>query len=539
MANPQIKHPFFSLPNSWKVLIVVTLLIGLFLRCANLDQKVYSADEVRSILRLSGYTSQEFIDQEFTGEIITVEQIQKYQRPNGEKNLNDAIKSLAGNPEHPPLYHLLTRFWMQLFNQPIAARFLSIVFSILALPAMYWLALELFNFPLTGWVAICLMALSPFHILAAQNTTQYSLWTLGILLSSAALLRALRLKNRLSWLLYGITLVMGFYTHLFFAIVAFTQSLYVFVSKLLKIINLQSLFRYILTVLASIVAFSPWLFVFLTNLDKVNKNTQYYRQFKTNLPAICKTIFYYLGTTFVEFFHRKGKLEFILHSLIFILVLYAIYYLIKTASIRVWLFIVLLIFIPLTVQVVPDLMGTSIRSLQARYYLPCFLGSQLAVAYLISQQVNSSLLKSWQRRVWQVLFLSLLLLGIISGIALSETPDAGLDDQRGTASSTNLEIAPIINKAERPLVISDATHSFILALSHLVDEKVKFQLLNTDDVKTTEKKLNLSEASQEFSDIFLLYPDEKISKFIDKYPNFSRKPLTKGLEKILKKTANP
>ena len=44
----------------------------------------------------------------------------------------------------------------------------------------------------------------------------------------------------------------------------------------------------------------------------------------------------------------------------------------------------------------------------------------------------------------QQILLIFLLLGIVSGVFLGLTPDAGLDDQRGTASGANLEIAPVL-----------------------------------------------------------------------------------------------
>jgi uncharacterized membrane protein len=54
----QLRDRTFEKLNGWKFLIILLLTIGVFLRFAHLDEKVYSADEVRSILRLSGYTSQ-------------------------------------------------------------------------------------------------------------------------------------------------------------------------------------------------------------------------------------------------------------------------------------------------------------------------------------------------------------------------------------------------------------------------------------------------------------------------------------------------
>jgi uncharacterized membrane protein len=96
--------------NGWKLLVTILLILGIFFRFAGLEQKVFNADEVRGLLRLSGHTSQEFVEQVFDGDIVGVEDLQRYQKPTSEKQLTDAINALAGNPEHTPLYYLLVRF---------------------------------------------------------------------------------------------------------------------------------------------------------------------------------------------------------------------------------------------------------------------------------------------------------------------------------------------------------------------------------------------------------------------------------------------
>lgn len=528
----QLRDRTFEKLNGWKFLIILLLTIGVFLRFAHLDEKVYSADEVRSILRLSGYTSQEFIDKTYKGDIISLEEIQKYQKPNSEKNLNDAIHALARNPEHPPLYHMITRFWMQIFNAPIEARIASILISYLALFGLYWLCLELFESPIPGWIVMALFAVSPFQILAAQNTTQYSLWSGMILLSSAALLKALRGNNKSYWLIYAVTLALGLYTHLFFTIVAFGQGIYVLIRERLHF-N-KNLIAYCFSSLLGVLIFIPWILVFFSNLEKVEKNTQYYRQFKTNINEIIKTLYSNLGNVFIDFFHTRGKLENFLHFLILMLIIYSIYFMIRNTKIKVWSFILILILITPVVQIVPDLISQSIRSLQSRYYLPCFLGIQLAVAYLISNRIISTSVNIWLRRFWQFIFLTLLLLGIISGIILSRTNDAGLDDQRGTASSQNLAIASVINQAKKPLVISDTTHSFVLALSHLLKPEASFQLFPKNDIEQWQQKLNLSEDTQDFSDVFLYFPNDDFLNFIKQDKNFYLESVQGKIYKIVK-----
>jgi uncharacterized membrane protein len=141
----------------------------------------------------------------------------------------DTVKGLAlEEPQLAPLYFIATRFWVQLFGDSVAVtRSISAVFSLLALPCMYWLCLELFESSLTAWLAVSLLAVSPFQIVYAQEARPYSLFVLIILLSGAALLRGMRLKTNSSWAIYAATVALGFYSHLLFALVVLGHGIYV------------------------------------------------------------------------------------------------------------------------------------------------------------------------------------------------------------------------------------------------------------------------------------------------------------------------
>jgi hypothetical protein len=127
--------------------------------------------------------------------------------------------------------------------------------------------------------------------------------------------------------------------------------------------------------------------------------------------------------------------------------------------------------------------------------------------------------KNWLHYLGQQILLILLLLGIVSGVFLGLNPDAALDDQRGTASGANLEIAPVLNSMTKPIVISDNTPSFFLALSYLVNDQVKFQLFQDGDVESWRQKLNLKELAQNYSNIVVAHPEEDFVNFLnEQYP---------------------
>ena len=452
-----------------KILAIIILFFSTYIKFSNLSEKAYNADEVRGLYRLAGYTRQEIINKAFNGDIIGVSNLQHYQTTNADKNLNDAINSLSGNPEHTPLYYLIARFWIQITQNPVSARVASVVISLLIFPCLYWLCLELFKNPISGWISIILIAISPYHILLSQGAREYSLWTLMTILASAAFLKAIRVKTTKSWIIYGLTLVIGFYSHLFFPLVALVHGIYIACVERLKFTKTS--ISYLLTSLLGILGFSLWIIVIIKNIEEVEKKTFWVRSGTVSINKIFKIFNSNLGNVFIDF-NDSTRLENLFENFIFVLFLYSLYFLLKKTSPKTWLLIISLIVITALAQFLPDLIWQGKRSSQARYFIPCYVGIQLAIAYLIASYLNYK--KIWQQCLGAAVLAFFILTGIFSGVLISNTNDWDYLDQGKTANAVNLQLATFINSADKPLVISEATHSFILGLSYLVDENVKF-----------------------------------------------------------------
>ncbi|MCJ8279957.1 MAG: glycosyltransferase family 39 protein [Rivularia sp. ALOHA_DT_140] len=195
----------YQLPQKYLIFLVgILIILGIFFRFANIDQKLFHGDECITTVRIAGFRHQEVNDSIPKGQVITPEDIKKFQRvENSGKNLINTIEVTAEMaPQHTPLYFILARFWVQIFGDSvIAIRFLSASISLLSFPAVYWLSVELFKSPTVGWISVALMTVSPLHIYQAQNSRPYSLWILLILLSSLFFLRAIRLNRKLNWFL--------------------------------------------------------------------------------------------------------------------------------------------------------------------------------------------------------------------------------------------------------------------------------------------------------------------------------------------------
>lgn len=475
-------------------LFIILLVLGACFRFVNLDRKAYWNDEVFTSLRISGYTKVELIQQVFNGREIGIEDLQKYQRPNAEKGLSDTIKGLAiEEPQHPPLYFTLARFWVQLFGNSVAVtRSLSALISLLVFPCIYWLCQELFKSSLTGWVAMALIAISPFHLVYAQEAREYSLWTVTILISSALLLRAIRLSTKLNWGMYALSVAIGLYTFPFSAFVVISHGIYVFVTEKFQLS--KRVISYLLAAFVGFLAFVPWLIVMITNLATIQDTTSA-SSLKINILTLVKDWVHNIKLLFVEF----DSSSYLTSFNILILVGSSLYFICRHTSKRIWLFILLLIAVMALALILPDLIlgGQRSGAVNARYFIPCYLGIELAIAHLLATQIVSA--RFSQRKIWQVIMVALFSCGVVSCVIISQAETTFSK----VAGGYNPQIARIINKYPRPLVISDTSDlgnpGDVVSLSYLLNSEVRFQLVdNSSSLQVPDT----------FSSVFLFNPSE-------------------------------
>lgn len=512
-------------------LIIILLVLGIFFRFVNLDKKVFWIDEVHSVVRIVGYTRTEFVQQLSQGQILSIEDLQRYQKLSPERGFSDSIKALGGNPEHSPLYYVLARFWMQGFSSPvIATRSLSAVISLLAFPCLYWLCLELFASPLTGWIAIALMTVSPFHVLYAQEAREYSLWAVAILLSSAALLWAIRPSDRKfpisKWVVYATTVALGLYSHLLFLLVILVHGIYLvstisFRDEKARVIVV----KYILATLAGVLAFLPWLLLFINDSDgiggwvaKKTPITTLIQRWAINLSSLFFDVqISYPERLFdIESVNDSVKLGYGTISIILLIVTlisYSAYFLYKKTKKQTWLLIFTLISIPGLIMVLPDLISGGQRSTIGRFLTPCYLGIQLAVAYLLTAKITANFVKLWQQKFWQLLLVILLSLGVVS-CAIASQAETWWNKY---SSYDNPQLAQRINQAPSPLIISGPEKaSRLTSLSYELKPNVRFFLTeNPNEMKIPDS----------VSTIFLFRPSTEFIQALETQQGYKVQPI--------------
>lgn len=531
------------LPPTWlRFLIIIILVLGLFFRFVNLDRKIYWMDETYTSLRISGYTESEVAQQLIQGQILSLRDLHQYQRINPEKSIIDTVKGLATEePQLAPLYFILVRFWAQMFGDSVAAiRSFSAFLSVLAFPCIYWLCLELFESSLVGGLACMLLAISPFQLVYAQEARQYSLWTVAILLSSASLIRAIRLNTWRSWGLYAATLAVGVYSHLFFVLVAIAQAIYVFVinnsrwSKALK--------GYLLSSIVGIIAFSPWIVVILTNYKQALKMTAA-QDTKTPLLYFLKSWLGNLSRNFIDTGFSSGSpfavpwYQLVLLSLsilvITALVIYSLYFLARYSPKKAWLFIFLLISLTSLVIIIPDLLLGRRTSVTGRYMIPSYLGIQLSVSYLLGSKINLTLSSNRFHQFWKLILLALLTSGVISCVIISQSQTWW----NNLTDTHNRQLAQIINQTSNPLVIQEIDsvppryNVFnLISLSYLLNSEVKFKFI---------PKNTVTQIPQEFTNIFFMAPSQVLQSGIEKDYRTKIEPLDGSPESRLWKLVKP
>ena len=506
-----------SLDKWLRFLIVVVLVLGIFFRFANLGQKVYSLDESYTSLRLSGYTESELIEQVADGKVRNIKYLQKYQRINSEKTVVDTVKGLAlEEPQLTPLYFVAARFWVQLFGDSVAVtRSISVVFSLLALPCMYWLCLELFESSLTAWLAVSLLAVSPFQIVYAQEARPYSLYVLITLLSSVALLRGMRLKTNSSWAIYAVTVALGFYSHLLFGMVVLGHGIYVVISENLRF-N-KTVIGYFLAASAGFIAFSPWIVVLFINSQKVSQRTTW-QSFNIPLSHLVKQSVLNIIRQFfdVGLYSDLPRLYFLLSIpvilIILIIVGYSFYVLLSQTERRVWLFVMTLTCVTLAIFLPADLILGGMRSIYSRYLIPCYLGMQIAVAYFLAVKMTSPQVTMQWQKLWRLALAALLSMGIISGCVY--LPADSWENK--SSSYINIPIARTINSASRPLIITDLwvyninMLGNLISSSYLINSQANFLVLPP----------KIQEIPQNFNEIYLYYISRALNTEIEKNPRY-------------------
>jgi len=157
-----------------------------------------------------------------------------------------------------PLDYLVTHFvYYYIGRSEGILRLPAVLWGVLSVATVYFLGKRMFD-KTTGFLAAALLAILPSHIYYSQEVRPYSLPALMVLLATFAFYHAVSRNTRGAWALYGITLVIGMYSHYYVAIVGILHGAYLVLMALVKRLPWNRLLPYVIAAGAAGLLFLPW-----------------------------------------------------------------------------------------------------------------------------------------------------------------------------------------------------------------------------------------------------------------------------------------
>jgi uncharacterized membrane protein len=323
-----------------------------------------------------------------------------------------------------------------------------------------------------GWIAIALVASSPVNLWLAQDAREYGLWMVMVVVSSAALLRALRLNTPYTWLLYAMATATGLYTYLLQGLVMLSHGIYVLTQQSGRFSQVTR--SYLIASVLGLTAIIPWGIVVIQNFETVQHATNW---LKMTLPfsVVYQSWILNASRLLLDFdLKLESGWAYALTLAIVALEVYALYWLCHYTPARVYGFVLSLIGVMALYLLLPDLILGGIRSIVTRYLIPCYVGLQLAVAYLLATKMSG--LQAIQRQAWQWVTLGLVTIGLVS---CSANAWASTWWNR-EVSYGHAQMTQAINQTTCPLVIGDMfgmNVGNLISLSYTVHPNVQYFLL--------------------------------------------------------------
>lgn len=120
---------------------------------------------------------------------------------------------------HPPLYYWLLKIWSMAFGtSEVALRSMSVFFVGVAIVFGFLLVRRLFG-RRAAWLSLVFFALAPMLLRYSQEARMYGLAAAIASAATYTLVVATESKKRLPWVVYGVLVGLGMWTHYFTAII--------------------------------------------------------------------------------------------------------------------------------------------------------------------------------------------------------------------------------------------------------------------------------------------------------------------------------
>ncbi len=256
------------------LLLLVWIVIGTGLRLTQLAAKPPWTDEFSTLVFSLGNSFRVVPLSEAISQDVLLQPLQ----PNPNAGITQVVQHLLTESNHPPLYFMLTHWWMQLWPPDSlglaslwAARSLSALLGALSIPAIYGVGWLAFRSRLVSQLAAAIMAVSPYAIFLAQEARHYTLAILWVIASLSCLVIATRhIQQRTplpvwlgaSWLVINI---LGICTHYFFSLTLGAEAMVLIVLRWRRPSPLSAWWQIYVVAVGTIIGGLVWLPIFLQN----------------------------------------------------------------------------------------------------------------------------------------------------------------------------------------------------------------------------------------------------------------------------------
>jgi uncharacterized membrane protein len=453
--------------KAFVTLSIAAIVLGAFFRFHNLDRKLFWQDEVYTALRVSGHLERDYRTN-FDGRMHSESEVLAFTEL--DRRTSDAFPARAlarEDPHHAPLFYLLERLAIDIAGSSIAAyRILPAIFGCAGIVCAFFLGRRLFASTLGGFTLASLIATAPFFILYSMQAREYALLTDITLLATLAFLRARESRSTYDWLPYAALATLGLYTDPLFALTLAAHG------AIVLVLDRRSAFvmtRFAGSALTAAILFTPWIVNALSARANISGqllwgNTKY------PLSYFAAKWAFNAAALFFDYEFRDQHFIWIA-VLLFAFVLTAVIY--TATKVRGIVRAVALAMPAVTIGafLIGDAVGHSHYSTIARYVMPAWIGIECAVAATIVAGLSS---QNPARRRWALAGYAVLLACGIGSAAGRDGAPNWWDNNNEIAYQ---DVAAVINREPRPLVISEGHWYVPLVLSRYLRPDAAFLLV--------------------------------------------------------------
>ena len=461
--------------------LVLVIALGAALRCEGLARRPLWYDEVATTLHLSGRGEAD-VRALYDGRPVAADELlRRFQRVGPApitRGVAEVVAAVADDePQSGPGYFIAAYLWTRSAGDGRAAlRALSALASLIAIPLFGLLACRLFGDHQVALAAMALVAVSPLHLRYAQEARSYALWTMLLLGSMLALLRAVERGSRPAWAIGVVTLAAALYV----------QPLSLLCLPAIMLLALCSpahghdeaeraargtprvvVVAIVACVAVAVLLWTPWLATILAHRATLQRTTSWSGETFAGTALIRG----WLGVATSVFFRPGGagglldawtspwsSIAWLILGIAGVaLIATALADLVRRGTPRQRWFVVALAAVPFATLALADLTLGGRRSTVDRYLLPGWLGLELAVAFCLASPGRL-------RRVRRAVLLVLLALGSATILRTRPLDVWWNTDLTGLAELGS--VAARLQETRSSFVLTDAPPLRMLELAH-------------------------------------------------------------------------